>query len=195
MSTTQTQTSVPSGHGLVNWTNGTTHIDPLEPAGLWNNHKQSEITPLIGTTFEDVNLADVLRSPNCDDKIRDLAILISRRGLCVFRRQGNCTVADQKLLCRKLGQLTTRPATSDLWIHPVNQTKLPDGTLDGEVMSPSRDAAKKLYTRVSTLRVESMGRIWDPWNLYLDCLLWRQIPMYFLNCSKLFSPGRMQWLT
>ncbi|KAK0103339.1 hypothetical protein ONS95_005365 [Cadophora gregata] len=120
---------------------------PLEPAGLWNNHKQSEITPLIGIIFEDVNLADVLRSPDSDDKIRDLAILISRRGLCVFRGQGNCTVADQKLLCRKLGQLTTRPATSDLWIHPVNQTQLPDGTLDGEVMSPSRDAGKKLYTR------------------------------------------------
>ncbi|KAI1323800.1 taurine catabolism dioxygenase [Xylariaceae sp. FL0255] len=120
---------------------------PLEFKGLWDGKKMSEITPTMGLTCEDVDLAQVLRSPDCDAKLRDLAILVSRRGLCVIPGQANLTIQDQKLLCRKLGMLTTRPSASDLWIHPVNQTILPDGTLDGEYMFPSRDPSKKLYTQ------------------------------------------------
>lgn len=152
MTVTSTQTAKASTTALntVSLSNGDGFTKPLMPLGLWDEHKHSEITPLIGTVFDEVNLAEVLRSPDCDAKIGDLAVLISRRGLCVFPKQADLSVADQKLLCRKLGQLSTRPYTSDLWIHPVNQTKLPDGTLDGEVMSPSRDPKKKLYTKVST---------------------------------------------
>lgn len=152
MTVTQVETAKASASVLNTFTlsNGDGFTKPLKQLDLWNEYKQSELTPLIGTVFDEVNLAEILRSPDCDAKIGDLAVLISRRGLCVFPKQTDLSVADQKLLCRKLGQLSTRPYTSDLWIHPVNQTVLPDGTLDGEVMSPSRDPKKKLYTKVST---------------------------------------------
>lgn len=75
------------------------------------------------------------------------ASVVSRRGFCVFPNQASLSIEDQKLLCRKLGQLTTRPSTSGVYIHPVNQTTLPDGTVDPELMAPARDPKKKLYTR------------------------------------------------
>ncbi|KAI1187240.1 hypothetical protein F5B17DRAFT_400655 [Nemania serpens] len=147
MSVSQTQTTTATTHGRVTLRSNQRSTESLKLAGLWDNHKQSSLTPIVGTIFDGVNLADVLRSPDCDALVCELAILVSRRGLCVFPKQTTLSISDQKLLCRKLGQLTTRPPTSDLWIHPVNQTRLPDGTLDGEVMSPSRDPSKKLYTQ------------------------------------------------
>ncbi|KAI3323642.1 taurine catabolism dioxygenase [Xylariaceae sp. AK1471] len=146
MSTVYTPTTLSSAPS-TSTVNLHSPAQPLEYKGLWDKYRISDITPSIGITCEEVDLAELLRSPDCDAKLRDLAILISRRGLCVFPKQAELTVADQKLLCRKLGELTTRPSTSDLWIHPVNQTLLPDGTLDGEYMSPSRDPSKKLYTQ------------------------------------------------
>jgi hypothetical protein len=149
MSATQTLAGIPSSHGTIKLNNAHTFSNTLRSMSLWDRYEQSEFTPLIGTAIKNVSLADILRAPDCDARVRDLAILISSRGFCVFHKQTDLTIADQKLLCRKLGQLTTRPSTSDLWIHPVNQTRLPDGTLDGEVMSPSRDPTKKLCTKVS----------------------------------------------
>jgi hypothetical protein len=103
--------------------------------------------PLIGSEFLDANVVDMLQAPNADKLLRDLAILVSERGFCVFRKQSNLSIADEKLLCHKLGQLTTRPYTSGLYIHPVNQMENADGSLDPEVMSPSRNNKKKLYIR------------------------------------------------
>ena len=149
-SKTLTTTITTTGCGTVklNSSSSSSSSSATELAGFWENHKKFDLTPIIGTVFDDVSLPEILHSPDCDALIRELAILVSYRGVCVFPKQSALSIPDQKLLCRKLGQLTTRPETSDLWIHPVNQTVLPDGTLDGEYMSPSRDPSKKLYTQV-----------------------------------------------
>lgn len=83
----------------------------------------------------------MLQSDQCDVAIRSLAQFISERGFCLLPSQTSLTITDHKLLVRKLGSLTTRPATSDLWIHPVNHTVLPDGTIDGEIMTPKRESS------------------------------------------------------
>lgn len=150
MFVSQTQTTTTALHSTLKLNNNNPSSGPLQLMGFWDSCKQSDLTPIIGTVFDNVSLADILHAPDGDALISDLAILIARRGVCVFPKQTALSVPDQKLLCRKLGQLTTRPPTSDLWIHPVNQSRLPDGTLDGEVMSPSRDPSKKLYTQVRT---------------------------------------------
>lgn len=122
---------------------------PLDLTGALDSYTTSENTPAIGSTFHDFNVHDVLASPECDAKIRDLAVVIARRGVCVFPKQSNLTVDDEKLLCRKLGQLTHRPHTSDLHIHPINQTELPDGSIDAALTTIARDPKKKLFTKQS----------------------------------------------
>lgn len=123
------------------------HTVPLQLAGALDGYARREITPVIGTEFKDANLVDMLHAPNADMLLRDLAVLVSQRGFCVFRGQSNLSIADEKMLAHRLGQLTTRPYTSGLYIHPVNQMETADGTIDPEVMSPSRDTKKKLYIR------------------------------------------------
>ena len=44
---------------------------------------------------------------------------VSQRGVCVFPKQDHLTIEDQKLLARKPGELTCRPHTSGLYIHPL----------------------------------------------------------------------------
>lgn len=108
---------------------------PLKQSGILSSYPQGHLTPLLGTVFKDIDLSKILRAGGreCDDVIRDLAIAISERGVGVFPGQKDLSVADQKLLCTKLGQLTTRPYTSGLNIHPLNQTPLEDGTIDAEL--------------------------------------------------------------
>ncbi|RAO68195.1 uncharacterized protein BHQ10_004207 [Talaromyces amestolkiae] len=120
---------------------------PLKLSGALDGYAHKEITPVIGTEFPDANVADMLHAPNADELLRDLAVMVSQRGFCIFRHQSNLSIADEKLLCHRLGQLTTRPYTSSLYIHPVNQMELADGSIDPEVMSPSRNTKNKLYIR------------------------------------------------
>ncbi|KAI5122350.1 hypothetical protein M0805_004108 [Coniferiporia weirii] len=81
------------------------------------------LTPVIGTEFAkgSVQLADLLKAPNADEFIRDLAILVSQRGVVFFRDQ-ELAVAEQKLLGTKLGELTGKPASSKLHVHPTTES-------------------------------------------------------------------------
>jgi hypothetical protein len=48
--------------------------EPLKLSGALDAYKSFDVTPVIGKEFVDVNLKDLLRAPNSDDLIRDLAI-------------------------------------------------------------------------------------------------------------------------
>lgn len=43
---------------------------------------------------------------------------VSRRGVVFFRKQ-NIEIEDQKLLAQRLGELTGKPETSKLHVHPL----------------------------------------------------------------------------
>ncbi|KAM3070827.1 hypothetical protein ACMFMG_009745 [Clarireedia jacksonii] len=145
------------------------YLFPLQLTGSLSRYQQRELTPLIGTAFDDIDLAKILQAggQESDAVIRDLAITISQRGVCVFPRQKNLTVADQKLLCHRLGQLTTRPYTSGLNIHPLNQTELPDGTIDAELTTLARDPKKKLVQQAGFGKKEKKQSHSDGWHT--DC--------------------------
>lgn len=89
----------------------------------------------IGTIFpsEGTQLSDLLTAPNSDELIRDLAELVSHRGVVFFKNQ-NLTLQQQKELGLRLGQLTGRPAASSLHKHPVTETTPELGT-DTQVIS------------------------------------------------------------
>ncbi|MCJ1241820.1 hypothetical protein MMC14_009826 [Varicellaria rhodocarpa] len=87
-------------------------------------------TPCIGIEFPDVDLVDWLEAPNSDGIIRDLAIIIARRGVVFFRAQTKLTGELQKKLMRRLGQLSGSPKENGLYRHPFSQML---GDIDPEI--------------------------------------------------------------
>lgn len=64
-----------------------------------------------------------------------------------FRKQDNITNDLQKELVQRLGELSGKPATSKLHIHPVINSGREHGGNDDEISTISSQQAKKLYSR------------------------------------------------
>ncbi|KAI1103150.1 TauD-domain-containing protein [Jackrogersella minutella] len=125
----------------------TGHKEPLKLSGALDQFKQFDVTPVIGKEFIDVDLAEWLRAPNSDELLRDLAITVSQRGVVFFRKQDNINNDLQKELVQRLGELSGKPSTSKLHIHPVINSGREDGGKDDEISTISSQQAKKLYSK------------------------------------------------
>jgi alpha-ketoglutarate-dependent taurine dioxygenase len=119
--------------------------EPLQLKGVLDQFKSFDVTPVIGREFVDVNLKDILRAPNSDELIRDLAITISQRGVVFFRKQDDLDNDLQKELAQRLGEQSGKPATSKLHIHPVSNSGRRLGGKDDEISVISSEQAKELY--------------------------------------------------
>jgi alpha-ketoglutarate-dependent taurine dioxygenase len=71
--------------------------------------------------------------------------LVSERGVVFFRAQDNLTNELQKQLVHRLGQLTGKPSTSTLHIHPVLNNTSEFGVDDAEISTISSVLRKKLF--------------------------------------------------
>ncbi|KAI1773384.1 TauD-domain-containing protein [Hypoxylon cercidicola] len=125
----------------------TGHKEPLKLSGALDQFKQFDVTPAIGREYVDVDLAEWLRAPNSDELLRDLAITVSQRGVVFFRKQDNIDNDLQKELVQRLGELSGKPATSKLHIHPIINSAREDGGDDDEISTISSQQAKALYSR------------------------------------------------
>jgi hypothetical protein len=136
------------------------HIAPLKLSGALDHFESFDVTPIIGREFIGVNLAKWLRAPNSDELLRDLAITsmrlhpvsesnwhiaVSQRGVVFFRRQDDITDELQKELVQRLGELSGKPATSKLHIHPISNSARELGGKDDEISVISSEQAKKIY--------------------------------------------------
>ena len=121
------------------------HKDPLNLSGALDAFESFDVTPVIGREFSNVDLAEWLRAPNSDELLRDLAITISQRGVVFFRKQDNITDDLQKELVQRLGELSGKPSSSTLHIHPVSNASRELGGKDNEISVISSEQAKKLY--------------------------------------------------
>ncbi|KAI9759930.1 MAG: hypothetical protein M4579_001963 [Chaenotheca gracillima] len=119
--------------------------EPLKLTGALDKFKSFDVTPVIGKEFEDVNLAEWLRAPNSDELIRDLAITVSQRGVVFFRAQDQLDDQLQKELAQRLGELTGKPSTSKLHIHPVFTAGRDLGGTDNEISIISSVQQRDLY--------------------------------------------------
>ncbi|KAK0911938.1 hypothetical protein LTR91_010059 [Friedmanniomyces endolithicus] len=145
-----------NGHG--------TEREPLRPSGALDRFKHEDTTPVIGREYPSVNIVDdLLDAENADELVRDLAInsrhigcacsvnrslmqdTVSRRGVVFFRAQDNLTDELQKHLIHRLGQLSGKPSTSSLHIHPVLNSTSEFGVGDNNVSHISSVARKKMY--------------------------------------------------
>ncbi|KAI0854315.1 taurine catabolism dioxygenase [Daldinia vernicosa] len=119
---------------------------PLKYSGSLDSYEQFDVTKVIGREFSNLQLSEILHD---DTKIRDLAILVSERGVVFFRNQ-DINIDDQKLLGDRLGQLTGKPETSKLHRHALSNSKrgIPideNGRLDDEVSIISSEQNRKFY--------------------------------------------------
>ncbi|SPO06792.1 related to taurine dioxygenase [Cephalotrichum gorgonifer] len=119
---------------------------PLEYSGSLDSYEQFDTTSVIGREFPTLQLTEIL---NDDTKIRDLAVLVSQRGVVFFRNQ-DINIEDQKLLGQKLGELTGKPETSKLHRHALSNSKRgiavdENGKLDDEVSVISSEQIRKFY--------------------------------------------------
>ncbi|KXT17283.1 hypothetical protein AC579_519 [Pseudocercospora musae] len=118
---------------------------PLKLAGVLDDYKSFDVTPVIGREFPEAQLTDWLDAPNSDELLRDLAITISQRGVVYFRKQDHLNNDLQKRLIQRLGELSGKPATSKLHIHPVSNSGRRLGGGDDEISVISSEQAKQLY--------------------------------------------------
>ena len=70
---------------------------------------------------------------------------VSQRGVVFFRAQDSLTDDLQKELVYRLGQLTGKPESSGLHIHPVSNSGREHGGTDDEISIISSLQAKKIY--------------------------------------------------
>ncbi|KAK3370407.1 hypothetical protein B0H63DRAFT_552368 [Podospora didyma] len=120
---------------------------PLTYSGSLDSYAQFDVTSVIGRELPTLQLSEILYD---DTKIRDLAILISQRGVLFFRNQ-DLTIDDQKLLGQRLGELTGKPETSKLHRHALSNSKRgiavdENGKLDDEVSVISSEQNRKYYS-------------------------------------------------
>ncbi|KAF2136698.1 uncharacterized protein K452DRAFT_279655 [Aplosporella prunicola CBS 121167] len=118
---------------------------PLELSGALDGFESFDVTPTIGKEFVNVDVAEWLKAPNSDELLRELAITISQRGVVFFRAQDNLTNDLQKELVHRMGQLTGKPATSTLHIHPVLNDDRELGGTDKEISTISSKQNSKFY--------------------------------------------------
>jgi len=82
-----------------------------------------DLTPHIGTQFPspNVQLSAILASPNSEKLLKELATLISERGVVFFKDQ-DITPPQMKQLAHKLGLSVGKPVTSTVHRHPISES-------------------------------------------------------------------------
>jgi len=90
----------------------------LQSTNSLSKLKSFDLTPSIGTEFDSsTQLSSLLTQPGA---VKDLAILVSQRGVLFFRGQV-LSPKDQLELVNVLGEETGRPKEAGLHIHPTTE--------------------------------------------------------------------------
>ncbi|KAF2730067.1 taurine dioxygenase family protein [Polyplosphaeria fusca] len=123
-------------------------FEPLKPTGALDKFGFEDVTPVIGREFPSLNIVDdLLNAEDADVLLRELAVTISRRGVVFFRAQTNLTDGLQKQLINRLGELTNKPSTSTLHIHPVFNDTSEFGVKDEQISTISSLARKQIFAK------------------------------------------------
>ncbi|KAH8803473.1 TfdA family taurine dioxygenase [Xylogone sp. PMI_703] len=128
--------------------------EPLRYSGSLDHLEFTEYSPIIGREYSTAKIKDILHAPNAEQQIRDLAVIISERGVVFFRAsQEDLTIEEQKQFTNLLGKLSGRPEENDLYVHPLyndpnNVPMARTGTTDKNVFVINTEAHKKLFKSI-----------------------------------------------
>jgi len=130
MSQTQTlnlqNTAVSNSVGTIGLRGSTVPLARNHSLDKWSNFAS---TPVIGQEFgSDIQLSQIVKKDpkERDELLRDLAVLVSQRGVVFFRGQ-DIQPDDQETLGLLLGRLSGNPSSSHLHIHPTTEANAPKG--------------------------------------------------------------------
>lgn len=150
---------------------------PIKLSEALDAFESFDVTPVIGREFPNASLKDFLRAPNSDDLLRDLSATskylwytvsldqylkfytVSQRGVVFFRKQDGLDDDLQKELVQRLGELSGKPKTSGLHIHPVANSGRDGSVADDEISVISSQQRKQLYFE-RNVRKQTARREW-----------------------------------
>ncbi|KAI1263963.1 TfdA family taurine catabolism dioxygenase TauD [Xylariaceae sp. FL1019] len=91
---------------------------PLVYSGSLDVFEYNDLTPAIGREFCGLQIRDLLQWE--DERVKDLAVTVSQRGV-VFLRDQDVTPTEMKDFITRLSKVAGCPTSSDLHIHPLTE--------------------------------------------------------------------------
>ncbi|PIG88335.1 hypothetical protein AARAC_001401 [Aspergillus arachidicola] len=119
--------------------------------GSLDGSKPTMLTPVIGNEFVKgaANIVDdILRAPNADQRIRDLAVMTEKlpnEGSSSSAPRTTSRTTLQKELITKMGKLTIRPPDHGLHTHPIYMSDREFSDRDAEISTIDSAALKKVW--------------------------------------------------
>ncbi|KAH8819239.1 TfdA family taurine dioxygenase [Xylogone sp. PMI_703] len=143
--------------------------EPMKYSGSLDHLEYVDVTPIIGREYTKAMIKDILNAPNAEQQLRDLAVVISERGVVFFRQdQRGLTVDELKRFTDLVGKLSNRPKENGLHVHPIyrdpGNLTLPDGTTDENIYVINSEAAKKIYKTMKGRTVTEPRNLEREWH-------------------------------
>ena len=131
--------------------------EPLKNTGTLDSYQHRDLTPVIGREYEGLQVRDLLASSDRRQRIQDLAVTISERGV-VFLRDQDVTPTEMRELCEILTEVSGCPEASGLHIHPLTEESSELGDQISVISSEKQAKGGGLTHQLSdTSRYASVG--------------------------------------
>ena len=130
---------------------------PLEYQGSLEGCQFTDLTPVIGREYHDLQARTLLQSPDREVLTKDLVVTISRRGV-VFLRSQDITPTEMRELAELLTSAGGCPSSSGLHTHPLTEESSELGDQISEISSAKQAKGGGLTHQLSdTSRLASVG--------------------------------------
>lgn len=132
-------------------------LEPIRYSGSLDKYEYNNLTPIIGREYTDLQVKDLLNSPNRHQRIKDLAVTISERGVLFLRNQ-DVTPNEMRELCEIITSVAGCPESSGLHIHPLTEESSELGDQISVISSEKQAKGGGLTHQLSdTSRYASVG--------------------------------------
>lgn len=151
-------TTISEGPVAPNYDIARTKLDkPLSYTGSLDSYSQSDLTPVIGTEFEGLQVVDLLSAKNSDALIRDLAVTVSQRGV-IFLRNQDVTPQQMRELMERITALAGSVCLSaPVYLEPADlKSQQPDSS--GLHVHPLTEEGSELGDQISVISSEKQKK-------------------------------------
>ena len=132
-------------------------LEPIKYTGTLDDYEHNDLTPVIGREYLNLQVKDLLNSQNRNQRIKDLAVTISQRGV-VFLRNQDVTPQEMRELCEAITTAAGCPESSGLHIHPLTEESSELGDQISVISSAKQAKGGGLTHQLSdTSRLASVG--------------------------------------